>query len=77
MSLRSIIFKQAEYITSIFDIRFFRVSFSIRLDARGQRRRLYETLPERNSEQIVRRTYGPIYAQQLIRFSDAYSGRYR
>ena len=28
---------------SLFDIRFFRVSFPIRLDARGQRRRLYET----------------------------------
>ena len=28
---------------SIFDILFFKVSFSIRLDARGQRRRLYET----------------------------------
>jgi len=32
------------------------VSFSIRLDARGQKRRLYETPPGWNSEKIERRT---------------------
>jgi hypothetical protein len=37
-----------------FDILFFRVSFPIRLDARGQRRRLYETSPYRNSDLIER-----------------------
>ena len=35
--------RQVEYLTSIFVIRFFRVSFSIWLDACGQRRRSYET----------------------------------
>ena len=35
--------KMIEYLTSIFVIRFFKVSFLIRLDARGQRRRSYET----------------------------------
>ena len=35
----SLFIKQTEYLPSTFDIRFFRVSFSIGLNAHGQRRR--------------------------------------
>ncbi len=50
-SLRSVIFYKIDRIPyfdirySLFDIRFFRVSSMIRLDARGQRRRLYVSVP--------------------------------